>query len=65
MAQRGSTAAKSAAKSTSPAPLIEKQPQSKREMAVSGGMFLHTDDRWSLAYFDKKDLHSTERELLG
>ena len=46
-------------------PLIDKQPQSKQEAAVSAGMFLYTDDAWSLRYFDSNDLHCVERELFG
>jgi hypothetical protein len=46
-------------------PLIDKQPQSKQKAAVSAGMFLYTDDAWSLRYFDSKDLHCVERELFG
>ena len=46
-------------------PLINKQPQSKQQAAVAGGMFLHTDDAWSRAYFAPNDLHRLERELFG
>ena len=46
-------------------PLLAKQSPLKRQAAVSGGMFLHTDDAWSLAYFAKKDLHRKERVLFG
>jgi len=56
----GSTAAPKA----QPA-LVAKQPQSKNEAAVRSGLFLHTDDKWSLAYFDSGDLHCEERELFG
>jgi hypothetical protein len=42
-----------------------KQPQSKQQAANQVGMFLHTDDAWSLAYFDGNDLHHLERELFG
>jgi len=41
------------------------QPQSKQQAAKQAGVFLHTDDSWSLAYFDSKDLHCVERELFG
>lgn len=40
-----------------------RQPQSKSAAAVQAGMFLHTDDAWSLAYFDPNDLHCLERKL--
>jgi hypothetical protein len=46
-------------------PLVRKMPQSKAVAAVQAGMFLHTDDAWSLAYFDPNDLHSRERELFA
>ncbi len=44
---------------------VDKQPQSKQQAAIAHGMFLYTDDAWSLRYFDKNDLHSKERELFG
>ena len=60
------TAAKKAAgNSAGKTPPVTKQPQSKQQAAVSGGMFLHADDRWSLAYFDESDLHCIERKLFG
>lgn len=37
------------------------QPQA----ATAAGVFLHTDDAWSLAYFDPNDLHNLERKLFG
>ncbi len=46
-------------------PLVEKHPQSKQKAAVQAGMFLHTNDAWSKAYFDENDLHCIERELFG
>jgi len=46
-------------------PLIRKQPQSGQAVAAKSAMCLHTDDAWSLAYFDPNDLHSLERELFG
>jgi hypothetical protein len=46
-------------------PLVTTQPQSKQQAAVKAGMFLYTDDAWSLRYFDDGDLHSMERELFG
>ena len=45
--------------------LITKQPQSKQQAAVAKGMFLYTDDAWSLRYFDQNDLHCKEREVFG
>jgi hypothetical protein len=47
-----------------PTPL-QKQPQSKSQAALQSGMFLATDDKWSLAYFDSNDLHCEERLLFG
>ena len=58
------TAAKKKTPAVQPEP-IEQQPQSKQQAATQAGLFLHTDDAWSLAYFDPKDLHCTERELFG
>ena len=46
-------------------PPLAKQPQSKEQAAKESGMFLSTDDRWSLAYFDSQDLHCEERELFA
>lgn len=46
-------------------PPLQKQPQSKTHAAVESGMFLFTDDKWSLAYFNPDDLHCEERELFG
>jgi len=44
---------------------VTRQPQSKEQAAKSAGMFLYTDDHWSQAYFNDKDLHCKERELFG
>jgi hypothetical protein len=44
---------------------IVKQPQVKQQAAVANGMFLYTDDAWSLRYFDQNDLHFKEREVFG
>lgn len=44
---------------------VQAQPQSKQQAAKQAGVFLHTDDKWSLAYFDSNDLHCVERELFG
>jgi hypothetical protein len=46
-------------------PLVARQPQSKKEAALKAGMFLHVDDKWSLAYFNEGDLHCMERKLFG
>jgi hypothetical protein len=46
-------------------PLVAQQPQSEQQAAVQAGMFLYTNDVWSLAYFNQDDLHCMERELLG
>ena len=45
--------------------LVNKQPQVKQQAAVAHGMFLYTDDAWSLQYFDPSDLHFKEREVFG
>ena len=45
--------------------LVNKQPQSKQQAAIAHGMFLYTDDAWSLRYFDQNDLHCKEREVFG
>ena len=45
--------------------LVSKQPQVKQQAAVAHGMFLYTDDAWSLRYFDRNDLHFKEREVFG
>jgi hypothetical protein len=44
---------------------VNKQPQSKQQAAVEHGMFLYTNDAWSLRYFDQNDLHCREREVFG
>ena len=44
---------------------LQKEPQSKTQAAAGSGMFLFTDDKWSLAYFNSNDLHCEERELFG
>jgi hypothetical protein len=58
-AKRGKKAGKSTA------PRIQKQPRSKRQAAISAGMYLSTDDSWTNPYFNPKDLHCMERELFG
>ncbi len=44
---------------------INRQPQDKQQAATAHGMFLYTDDAWSLQYFDPNDLHFKEREVFG
>ena len=48
-----------------PDPLIKAQPQSPQTAAPQQGLFLLTNDSWSLNYFDNNDLHSLERQLFG
>ena len=55
----------SAGASTSSRQVVDKQPQSKEQAAESKGIFLYTDDAWSLRYFDQNDLHCKEREVFG
>jgi hypothetical protein len=69
---RKKTAKRPARKAASPPrragakkPLVKKQPQSKQQAAVKAGMFLYTDDAWSLRYFNDGDLHNVERQLFG
>jgi hypothetical protein len=67
-AKRAASAAsvhRSAPSATKKRPLVSTQPRSKRDAAVQAGMFLYTDDNWSLAYFNDGDLHCMERELFG
>jgi hypothetical protein len=60
------TATKSTKIASAPKPVpLQKQPQSKNQAALQTGMFLHTDDKWSLAYFDSNDLHCEEREFFA
>lgn len=40
-------------------------PQSLEKAATQAGIFLYTNDSWSLRYFDPNDLHSLERKLFG
>jgi hypothetical protein len=44
---------------------LDKQPQLIQQAAVANGMFLYTDDAWSLRYYDQNDLHFKEREVFG
>jgi len=64
--KKPTAAARKSAHASSAAKLpAGKQPQSMQQAANQVGMFLHTDDAWSLAYFDDNDLHHLERELFG
>ena len=62
---KSASPARKAAPGTVPTEPIQKQPQSKQQAAVQAGLFLHTDDQWSQAYFNSGDLHCEERELFG
>lgn len=64
-AKKKASAKKKPARVQRPTPLVGKQPQSNQLAADQSGMYLHTDDAWSLAYFDQNDLHHRERELFG
>ena len=55
----------SAAKSPGRRTKITQMPQSLEKAATQAGMFLYTNDAWSLRYFDPNDLHSLERKLFG
>jgi hypothetical protein len=52
-------------KAASPGPSADKQPASKGAAAASAGMFLYTDDKWSLRYYDDNDLHAKERKVFA
>jgi PLD-like domain len=54
-----------AAKSSGRRPEVTEIPQSLDKAATKAGMFLYTNDAWSLRYFDPNDLHSLERKLFG
>jgi hypothetical protein len=45
--------------------VLDKQPPQIQQAAAANGMFLYTDDAWSLRYFDPNDLHFKEREVFG
>ena len=64
-AKKAITAKKVSPVSTATTPPLETLPQSKQQAATQAGVFLHTDDQWSLAYFNSGDLHCEERELFG
>lgn len=40
-------------------------PASKKQAAAAAGWFLSTTDKWTVAYFDKRDLHYVDRMLFG
>lgn len=44
---------------------VTQMPQSQEKAAEKAGIFLYTNDTWSLRYFDPNDLHFLERELFG
>ena len=50
---------------TAPAGTFRKANLSLGFTRLQAGVFLHTDDQWSLAYFNCDDLHCVERELFG
>jgi hypothetical protein len=37
----------------------------KQNAAAEAGWFLSTDDKWTAKFFDRKDLHSVDRQLFG
>jgi hypothetical protein len=55
------TAAKGSGRRTK----VTEIPQSLEKAATQAGMFLYTNDAWSLRYFDPNDLHWLERQLFG
>jgi hypothetical protein len=55
----------SAARSAGRRTKITEMPQSLEKAATQAGMFLYTNDAWSLRYFDPNDLHLLERKLFG
>jgi hypothetical protein len=63
--EKATLAKKTTNSSATPYEPIEEQPQSQEQAATQAGVFLYTDDRWSMAYFDPSDLHYKERELFG
>jgi hypothetical protein len=46
-------------------PRVTQPPASLSDAADAKGMFLHTDDGWSRAYWNPADLHCVERELFA
>jgi hypothetical protein len=57
--------AKKSTAADSKTPKVAKQPQSKPLAAAQAHLYLHTDDAWSLAYFDASDMHHMERTLFA
>jgi hypothetical protein len=64
-ASRAAVATKTTKTATTPYVPLGKQPQSKEQASTQAGVFLYTDDAWSMAYFNPSDLHCAERELFG
>ena len=64
-APKAAKAAKASVAATGAKPKVVKQPQSKPLAAVQAHLYLHTDDAWSLAYFDPDDIHHMERTLFA
>jgi hypothetical protein len=56
---------RSTAKSPGRRSKITEIPQSLEKAATKAGIFLYTNDTWSLRYFNSNDLHSLERKLFG
>jgi len=48
-----------------PAPSVDKAPQSKTDAARAVALHLHEDDSWTTSYFTNDDLHQKERVLFG
>jgi hypothetical protein len=44
---------------------MTKMPASLEKAASQAGIYLYTNDAWSLRYFDPNDLHFLERKLFG
>jgi len=63
--KRAAVASRRSSSAKPTTPLVAKQPHSKQKAAVQHGMFLYTDDAWSLRYFDDGDLRCMERKLFG
>jgi hypothetical protein len=64
-AKKTTTRKKTTKTATTPYVPLEKQPGCIEQAATEAGVFLHTDDAWSMAYFNPSDLHYAERALLG
>lgn len=61
----GKKTATGSSKATGSRTKVMQIPQSLEKAAKQAGMFLYTNDTWSLRYFDPKDLHSSERKLFA